>query len=141
MTTRFVSVDMPNAPPEVAERLRAQPLPQPQTQNNCMSQSEASDLVANFRRQIVQTQPNLSCDMGDQSFGGGQIRIAMNCRGLNGQPDQRMAMVGSYTDNSVQIAVSAATSAPVGDGTMQAVRIESTLTGRRVGECNGTETG
>ena len=140
MTIRFVSVDMPNAPADMAERLRAQPLPAPQTQINCMSQSEASDLVANFRRQVIQNQPNLSCDIGDQRFGGGQIRIAMNCRGLNGQPDQRMAMVGRYTDSSVQIAVSAASSTPIGNGTMQAVRIDSTMIGRRVGECNGTET-
>lgn len=140
MTMRVVSVDMPNAPPEMAERLRAQPLPPPQTTASCTTPEEASDMIGNIRRQIVQSQTNLSCDIGDQRFGNGQIRISLNCRGLNGQPDQRLAMVGSFTDSSIQAAISAASSAPIGDGTMQAVRIESTLTGRRVGECNGTET-
>ena len=50
-------------------------------------------------------------------------------------------MVGSFTETSIQAAVTAASSTPVGNGAMQSVRIESTLTGRRVGECNGTETG
>lgn len=139
MTMRVVSFDMPNAPPEMLAQLRAQPMPPPQTNASCMTPEEASDMVGNFRRQVLQNQPNLSCQIGDQQFGGGRIRISMNCTGRNGQPDQRLAMVGSFTDSNVQIAVSADSAAPVGDGTTQAVRIESTLTGRRVGECNGTE--
>ncbi len=94
----------------------------------------------NIRRQIVQNQPNLSCETGDQRFDNGQVRLSLSCRGLNGRPDQRLAMVGSFTDSSIQAAISGATSTSAGDGTLQAVRVESTLTGRRVGECDGTET-
>jgi len=139
MTMRVISLDMPNAPPEMLAQLRAQPMPPPQTTANCMTPEESADLAANFRRQILQNQPNLSCQVGDQQFGAGRIRLSMTCTGQNGQPDQRLAMVGSFTDSSIQVAVSADSSTPVGNGTAQAVRIESTLTGRRVGECNGTE--
>lgn len=141
MTMRVVSLEVPNAAPEMAERLRQQPMPPPQMTPNCITPEEASDFVGNFRRQILQNPQSLSCEIGDQQFGNGQIRISMNCRGQNGQPDQRLAMVGSFTATSIQAAVTAASSTPVGNGTMQSVRIESTLTGRRVGECNGTETG
>lgn len=141
MTMRVVSLDMPNAPPEMVERLRAQPMPPPSVQANCVTPEEAADLAGNFRQELLRDQPNLSCQPGDQTFTNGQIRVAMNCRGMNGQPDTRLAVVGSFTAASVQAAVSADTSMPVGDGTSQAVRVESTLTGRRVGECNGTETG
>ena len=140
MTMRVVSLDMPNAPPEIAERLRAQPMPPPQMTPNCITPQEASDFVGNFRQQLLQNQ-TMSCEIGDQQFGNGQIRISMTCRGQNGQPDQRLAMVGSFTGTSIQAAVTAGSSMPVGNGTMQSVRIESTLTGRRVGECNGTESG
>jgi hypothetical protein len=140
MTMRVISLDLPNAPPEMVEQLRAQPLPPPQVTANCMTPQEAADMGGNIRRQVVQNQANLSCDAGNQRFDSGQIRISLNCRGLNGQPDQRLAMVGSFTDSSLQTAITAASSMPAADGTMQEVRIESTLTGRRTGECTGTET-
>jgi len=140
MTMRVVSLDLPNAPPDMAERLRAQPMPPAQTTASCMTPEEASDMAGNIRRQIVQNQANMSCEIGDQQFGNGQVRISLNCRGLNGQPDQRLAMVGSFTDSTLQAGITAASSMQTGTGAMQAVRIESTLTGRRVGECNGTET-
>jgi len=140
MTMRVIALDLPNASPEMAEQLRAQPMPPPQVTANCMTPEEAADMGGNIRRQIVQNQANLSCDVGDQRFDSGQIRVSLNCRGLNGQPDQRLAMVGSFTGTSLQSAITAASSMPAADGTMQEVRIDSTLTGRRVGECNGTET-
>jgi hypothetical protein len=138
MTMRVVSLEVPNAAPETAEQLRAQPMPPPQMTPNCVTPQEASDFVGNFRRQLVQNNVT-SCDLGDQQFGNGRIRISMTCRAQNG-PEQRLVMVGSFTETSIQAAVTAASSMPV-NGAMQSVRIESTLTGRRVGECNGTETG
>jgi Protein of unknown function (DUF3617) len=140
MTMRVASIEMPNAPPEMLEQLRAQPLPPPQIQRSCITPDEASNPTENFRRQMAANQ-NLSCEMGDGTFGGGRIRIALNCRGANGQADQRMAMVGSFTATSMQVAVSADTTTPATGGMApQAIRVQSTMTGRRVGECNGTET-
>jgi hypothetical protein len=105
-----------------------------------MSPEQAADMGANIRRQVVQNQPNLSCEAGDQRFDSGRIRVSLNCRGLNGQPDQRLAMVGTFTESSMQTAITAASSMQAGDGSMQEVRIESTLTGRRTGDCTGSET-
>jgi hypothetical protein len=140
MTTRLVSIEMPGATPDMQAQLRAQPIPPPETQANCVTPEEASDLLGNFRQEILRTQPNLSCQIGDQQFGGGRIRFAMNCRGLNGQPDTRMAVVGAFTENNVQMGISAETSMPTGNGATQGARIETTMTGRYVGACNGTET-
>ena len=140
MTLRVVSLDLPNAAPEMAEQLRAQPMPPPQVTPNCITPQEASDFVGNLRQQLLQNQ-TMSCEIGDQQFANGRIRFSMTCRPQNGGPEQRLAMVGSFTGTSIQAAVTAATSMQAGNGTMQSVRIDSTLTGRRVGECNGTETG
>jgi len=140
MTMRVLSLDLPNAAPELVQQLRAQPMPPPQVTANCLTPEEAADMGANIRRQIVQNQQNLACETGNQRFDGGQIRVSLDCRGRNGQPDQRLAMVGSYTDSNLQTAITAASSMQAPDGTQQEVRIESTLTGRRVGECTGDET-
>jgi hypothetical protein len=95
--------------------------------------------MSGLRQQLVREQPNLSCEPTAQEFSGGRIRIAMNCHGMNGQPDQRLALVGSFTTDSLQAAVSTTTTTPVA-GTMQLVQVENTMIGRRVGACNGTET-
>lgn len=139
MTMRAVSLELPNAPPEISAQLRGQPLPAPQIQYDCVTPQEAADPMAGFRQQLIRDQPNLSCEPTEQQFSGGRIRIAMNCRGLNGQPDERLALVGSFTATSLQAAVSTTTTAPVA-GTMQRVQIENVMVGRRVGACDGTET-
>jgi hypothetical protein len=139
MTMRVVSMEMPNATPEIAAQLRGQPLPPQQVQYDCVTPQEAANPMEGFRQQLIHDQPNLSCEPTAQLFGGGQIRISMNCRGLNGQADQRLAVVGSFTPNSLQAAVSATTTTPV-NGAMQLVQVENTMTGRWVGQCNGTET-
>lgn len=136
---RAVSLEVPNAPPEVAAQLRGQPLPPPQIQYNCVTPQEAADPMVGLRQQLIRDQPNLSCEPTAQTFSAGRIRIAMNCRGLNGQADQRLALVGNFTANSLQAAVSTTTTMPVA-GTMQLVQVENTMIGRRVGECDGTET-
>lgn len=140
MSVRVASVEMPGATPDMQAQLRARPLPPAQTQISCVTPEEAANPVASFQRELTQDQPNLACDVGESAFGGGRIRIALSCRSPDGQADQRLAMVGSFTASSVQLAVSIDASTPDGNGQAQAIRAQSTLTGRRVGECNGTET-
>jgi hypothetical protein len=140
MTMRVASVEMPGVAPEMQEQLRSQ-LPPPQVSRSCLSQEDAANPVANFQRQVTQN-PAMSCTLNDSIFTGGTIRISMTCSAANGQAEQRVAMVGGFTDSTVQMAVSAdsvATATPGAPPT--AVRIQSTLTGRRLGECDGTETG
>ena len=139
MTMRVVSMELPDASPEIAARARGQQLPPMQIQYDCITPQEAADPIGGFRQQLIHDQPNLSCEPTTQQFGNGQIRIAMQCHGLNGAADQRMAVVGGFTTDSLQAAVSTTTSTPIG-GSMQLVQVENTMTGRRVGECNGTET-
>jgi hypothetical protein len=140
MTMRVASVEMPSAAPEMQEQLRSQ-LPPPQVSRSCLSPEDAANPVTNFQRQVTQN-PAMSCTLNDSIFAGGTIRISMTCSAANGQAEQRVAMVGGFTDSTVQMAVSAdsVTTATPG-ATPTAVRIQSTLTGRRLGECDGTETG
>ena len=140
MTVRVASVEMPGAPPEVQAQLRARPLPPAQVQASCVTPEEAANPVGSFQRELTQGQANLACDVGERAFGGGRIRIALSCQTPDGQTQQRLAMVGSFTDSSVQAAISVDSSTPGADGQPQAVRAQSTFTGRRVGECTGTET-
>jgi hypothetical protein len=139
MTMRAVSVELPNASPEIAAQVRAQPLPPVQVQYDCVTQQEAARPMEGFRQQLIHDQPNLSCTPGEQQFDDGRIRIVMECRGLNSQPDQRMALVGTFTTNTLQAAVSTTTTTPVA-GSPQLVQVENTMTGRWVGACDGTET-
>jgi hypothetical protein len=139
MTMRAVSMEMPNASPEIAAQLRAQPLPPQQIEYDCVTPQEAANPMEGIRQQLIHDQPNLSCEPTAQQFSDGRIRIALDCHGLNGQADQQMALVGTFTVNSLQAAVSTTTTAPVAGSTQQ-VQVENTLTGRRVGECTGTET-
>jgi hypothetical protein len=139
MTMRVVSMEVPNAPPEIAAQVRAQPLPPQEVQYDCVTPQEAAFPMEGFRQQLIHDQPNLSCAPTTQLFNGGRIRIVMECRGMNGQPDQRMAISGTFTTNTLQAAVSTTSTAPVA-GTAQLVQVENTMLGRRVGECNGTET-
>lgn len=138
-TMRVVSLDMPGASPELQAQLRAQPIPAPQVNANCVTPEEAADMAGNFQRQMQQGGGGTSCEIGERQFGGGRIRMSMTCRAPNGGPEQRLAMVGTFSPTSVQMAVSADSSMQTGNGP-QSMRIESALTARRVGECNGTET-
>jgi predicted small secreted protein len=140
ITVRVASVEMPGASPEAQAQLRARPLPPAQVQANCVTPEEAVNPVASFQRELTKDQPNLACDIGERAFGGGRIRIALSCRTPDGQTEQRLAMVGSFTDSNVQAAISMDATTPGADGRPQAVCAQSTFTGRRVGECTGTET-
>lgn len=139
MTMQAVSIEAPNASPDIAAQLRAQPLPPAQIQYDCVTPQEAAFPMEGFRQQLIRDQPNLSCTPTAQQFNDGRIRIVMECRGLNSQPDQRMALVGTFTSNSLQAAVSTTTTTPIA-GSMELVQVENTMTGRWVGQCNGTET-
>lgn len=139
MTTRAVSIELPNASPEVAAQVRAQPLAAAQVQYDCVTPQEAANPVEGIRQELIHDQPNLSCAPTTQRFSDGRIQLVLDCRGLNGQADQRLAMVGSFTTTTLQAAISTTTTTPIA-GSPQLVQVENTMTGRRVGECNGTET-
>lgn len=139
ITRRVVSMEMPNAPPEVSAQLRSQPAQPPEVAYDCITPQQAANPIEDIRQTLIHEQPNLSCTPTTQIFGNGRIRLGLDCRGLNGEADQRLAMVGTYTATTLRAAVSTRTATAMA-GAMQLVQAENTMIGRRVGECNGTET-
>jgi hypothetical protein len=135
-TMRIVSVDAPNAPPEIQGTLRAASAAAPVSQRSCMTPAEAANPGAAVRDRTVRAQTGFTCETGETLFAGGRIRMTLTCRSQSGLPDQRTAMVGSFTADTLQVAVSAETATPASE-MMQSfpVRVESTLTGRRIGDC------
>ena len=135
-TMRIVSLDAPAAPPEIQAQLRGVLATAPVIQRSCLTPAEAADPASAIRGRAVQGQGGLTCQSGETLFANGRIRMTLSCPAANGQAAQRQAMVGSYTAETLQLAVSGESATP-GTDTMPSfpVRIESTLTGRRVGDC------
>lgn len=133
---RILSVDAPDAPPEVQDGLRAAVSAAQATERSCLMPAEAANPGNAFRDRSARENPGYSCALGEPLFSGGRIRLTLTCRSANGQPELRQAMVGTYSADQFQAAVTGETATPATD-TMPSypVRISSTLTGRRIGDC------
>ena len=141
MTTRVVTVEAPTAPPEIQAQLQAAMAAQPQVERSCLTPAEAANPGTAIRDRVIQGQSGYSCETGESVFAGGRIRMTLNCRSTSGAPDLRQAMAGSYTAETMQAAISGEGATPAtATSPSIPVRVESTLIGRRVGECTGTET-
>lgn len=133
---RVLSVEAPTAPSEIGERLRAGISTAPVTERSCLSQAEAADPATAVGDRAVRTQTGYTCDSGERVFSGGRIRMTLTCRSATGQPNLQQAMVGSFTAETLQAAITGESATPATDMLpAYPVRIESTLTGRRIGDC------
>jgi hypothetical protein len=133
---RIVSVDAPNAPPEIVDAVRANLPPAPPAQRSCMTPAETAAPAAAFRDRSTRENPGYDCTLGDSVFTDGRIRMTLNCRSATGQPELRQALVGTYAADRFQGAVTGETATPATDAMPSyQIRIASTLTGRRVGDC------
>lgn len=139
--TRIVAVDAPNAPPEAQSQLQASLSAQPTVERSCVTPAEAADMAAAISARVARDQEGYTCQTRESVFAGGRARMAMVCRPNGGGPEMRQAMAGSYTAETIQLAVSAEGATPAtAQSPSIAIRVETTLTGRRVGECTGNET-
>jgi len=133
---RILSIDAPDAPSEIQDTLRAGIATAPVFDRTCMTPAEAADPAGAFRDRSQRENGGFDCQPGESVFTGGRIRMVLNCRSTNGQPDLRQAMVGTYTADRFQAAVTGETATPATDMVQSySVRIASTLTGRRIGDC------
>jgi hypothetical protein len=133
---RILSVDATGAPPEIQNALRASISAAPVFERSCLTPAEAANPVVTFRNRSARENAGYTCESGDSVFTGGRIRMTLNCRSSNGQPDLRQAMVGSYGADRFQAAVTGETATPATDALPSyPVRISSTLIGRRIGDC------
>ncbi len=135
-TVRILSVEAPTAPAEIQTRLRGAVSAAPVSERSCLSPADSADPAAAIRNISARGQPGLTCETGEGVFANGRVRMTLNCTTTNGQPGQRSAMVGSYTAETMQIAVVGESATPATEA-MQSfpIRVGSTLTGRRVGDC------
>ncbi len=140
-TTRVVAVDAPAAPPEVQSQLQAAASAPPDVERSCVTPAEAADMAGALRARLARDLAGYDCQTGEALFANGRARMTVICRSASGGPEMRQAMAGTFTAETMQLAVSADGATPA---TAQApsipIRVETTLIGRRIGECTGNET-
>jgi hypothetical protein len=141
-TTRVVSLSAPTAPPEVQSRLQASLAEPPVVERSCMTPAEAANPAENIRNRVMREQTGYACETGEALFAGGRVRMTLICRSTTGLPDVRQAMAGSFTPETMQVAVSGEGATPATDLVPSIpVRVESTLASRRIGDCPDGTTG
>jgi hypothetical protein len=135
-TFRVISIDLPTAPSEIQDTLRAGISTAPVFDRDCMTPGEVADPAASLRDRTARGNPGYACERGESVSANGRIRITPTCRSTSGQPDLRQAIVGSYGADSYQVAVGGATATLATEMLPSyPVRISATLTGRRIGDC------
>lgn len=137
MTASVTQMEMPGAPPEVQARIAAQRNRQ-QTSRTCITPERAANPLREFREAMARGQQGANCQAVEDVFAGGVIRIRAVCRPAGGGPGVgQMAMAGSFTATTLQATLSVNTEAagPPGRAGPRSVRMSSTVSGRRVGDC------
>ena len=115
------SVEMPGAPPQVAQMMRQRMGGAPTRSRYCITPEQAAKGPQEMLKQ------NSSCNFSKYAVTGGVIATEMTCTQGGGTMTARAN--GSYTANSFSV-----TSNAVMSGQMS-MRIATTSTGKRLGPC------
>jgi hypothetical protein len=127
--TTIKSVEMPGAPPQVAEMMRSR-VGQSQTQRECLTPQRANDPLGEMRRMLSQS-GGQGCTFTDQVFGGGTIRIRGTCQAPGGQGSLQLTMDGTFTETTLQATMAVNATGPNGTG----MHATTEMRGRRIGDC------
>lgn len=123
-STTVNSIDIPGAPPQVAQMMKGQMASGGRTKMTyCITPQQAAQGPQEMLKQ------NPSCRFSKYEMKGGRIATEMSCSQNGGTMTARAS--GSYTPTSFNV-----TSNTVMSGQMS-MRMSSTSTGRRVGPCTG----
>jgi hypothetical protein len=122
-TVKVTSMEMPGAPPQVAEMMKKSAAGGAHTVSHCVTPQQA----AQGPREMIKQ--NKSCKFNKFSMSGGKFSTEMTCLQEGGTMTVRSA--GSYGPNSFK-----ATSAMTMSGRMR-MASTSEVTGRRLGPCTG----
>jgi hypothetical protein len=136
MTARMDSVEVPGLSDDQLEQMRAA-VTRPNTSLTCITPEKAADPLGEFRRSAASV-PEQTCEISEDVFSGGVMRIAMMCRGSGEAPGStRMSLIGQYTATSIDGRLSIGTESPppAPEAQPQVVRLSGSYTGRRLGEC------
>jgi hypothetical protein len=134
MVTQITNIEVPGAPPEMAEAMRAAAARQRQTQNRCITPQEAANPGASMMNAGQAT----GCNFTEQNFSGGTMRLVGTCQAPGGQGQVATRMEGTYTATTMEARITAeVTMANAPPGSPRTVRSTGTLMGRRTGDCAG----
>lgn len=135
MVTRMTSIDIPGAPPQVQQQMRAQQ-GRTETARTCITPEQARNPLRELR-DTMSGPRGANCRRLEDTFGGGAIRIRMACRSPSGRPGTaELAVAGSFTPTTMAATVSINAQGPgVGGPGTTAMRISTNLSGRRIGDC------
>ncbi|MCX7863985.1 MAG: DUF3617 family protein [Novosphingobium sp.] len=128
---RIVAVDMPGMPPEMQGMMKEQ-LGKAQTSVSCLTREEAERAEKEFFKPPETAGDE--CTYNTFRMGGGSIEADMTCKDKDNT--QNMRMTGTYGSDAYAMKV-------VADGSMgpQKVSMTMEIDAKRVGECDGSETG
>ena len=141
-TTRVVSLSAPTAPPEVQSQLQASLAEPPVVERSCMTPAEAANPAEDIRNRVMREQTGYVCETGEALFANGRVRMTLICRSTGGAPEVRQAMAGTFTAETLQVAISGEGATPATDMAPSIpVRVESMLVSRRIGDCPDGTTG
>ncbi len=129
-TSRVEDATAPGLPREVQARMKGRT----NTVRNCITPEQAARPDANF----LAAQGNGDCTYRDFRMAGGELRGQMQCSGGDLPGRINTTMVGRYEPERYDINMDMQTTGmPAGADLRMVMRVS----GRRVGECTGGETG
>ena len=134
--TTIKSIDIPGAPPQVLQQVRAQ-VGQAQTQRECLTAEQARDPLAQMRRMLSQGNTG-NCNFTDQVFAGGTIRIRGTCSPAGGGTAQ-VSLEGTFTETTLEANLTMNAQGPAGAAMpgVTSMNMAAEVRGRRVGDCPG----
>lgn len=134
MTARVVSIEMPGAPPALQEQIRSQSR-RADTSRTCITPEQAANPLNEFQR-MATSMPGQTCQISENVFSAGVIRFAMTCQASGEAPSStRMSMTGQYAATSIDVSLAFDVENPGEGAPGQTLRMRSSLTGRRLGDC------
>jgi hypothetical protein len=136
MKSKLTQLEVPPAIEQMMGPLRAQ-LNREQSNRTCITQDQASNPLRDLRTMMSRNQPGATCTTNDDTWANGVIRVRVTCRGTTGAPSQgSMSLEGTFTADTMQATMTVNADAPGAAG--QSIRMTSTLSGRRLGECTAS---
>lgn len=128
MKATSVNVSGPGVPPGMKEQMQEAMTKQP-AQKQCVTEEEVDKMVTGAMGN------NESCTSRTLNMRDGTIDAELSCRGPGGQP-AIVRMKGSYEAESLNFTTTTQITVP---GQQGQVNMEVQMTGRRIGECSGSE--
>jgi hypothetical protein len=124
MTTKVTNLEVPGAPPAVAEQMKTA-MANEQKQTQCLKQED----IDNMGNKLGQAGAGgTNCNFTKTAFGSGTIDIAGTCNAAGS--NATMTITGTNTGDSFE-----STMTVDGSQAGQQMKVTATTSGRRIGDC------